>query len=324
MESNSSTYQSYNISAITKIVEKSAIFGDFPIREIYLSALVNRLSGIPQLLPINSFENTRNRYDHVKNMINILDTLSKLDYNKNVFDESFWKDVAMGIIMHDIGHTPYGHAGERAIEKYLGNERKFSNSIQSERLLFHRYSSIGQITNKGNIFDTLPIKPFIRFKDHRLDCNVSVLVDFIDDLENAVGDLQDLWFAFGDHRVKKLFKHHFYQSNIEDNVSKIGLEYLFCKCNKLNMNYLCERILLDFNEIHTELKYLKKQIRLFSEMYECIALYDTAGEKIVSEILYHTDNMLRSEYAFCDEDIKGVTSDIVASMTLLDIDENIA
>lgn len=299
--------------------EQSAIFGDFPIREIYLGALVQRLCEIPQLLPINSFENTRNRYQHVKNMVNILDVLSKSEYNKKIYDEYFWKDVAMGIIMHDIGHSPYGHAGERAIEKYLINERKFSNSIQSERLLFHKYASVGQITNKGNIFDTLPIKPFIRFKDFRLDCNVSVLVDFIDDLENVIGDLQDLWIAFGDDRAQKLFNYHFHFSHIADDITKTGIEYLIYKCVKLNVNNLCDDILLDSNKIHSELKYLKTQIRLFSEKYECIAHYDTVGEDIVSKILTYTENTLKSEYVFNDENIKDVTSDIVASMSLLNI-----
>jgi hypothetical protein len=323
MESISNIYQLCNPAAIPDILENSAIFGDFPIREIYLGSLVNRLYKIPQLLPINTFENTRNRYTHIKNMINILDILSKLDYNKKIYDEFFWKDFAMGIIMHDIGHTPYGHAGERAIEKYLMNERKFSNSIQSERLLFHRYSGMGQITNKGNIFDTLPIKPFIRFKDYRLDCNVSVLVDFIDDLENTAGDLQDLWIAFGNDRVRKLFEHHFHKSSIEDNVSKIGIEYLTCKCVNLNMDHLCDKILLDFNKIHSELKYLKTQIRSFSENYECIAYYDIVGEKVVSEILNYTESLLKTKYTFCDNNIKDVTSDIVASMTLVDIEKSI-
>ena len=71
--------------------KNSAIFGDFPIREIYLGALIKCLYEIPQLLPINSFKNKRNRYVHVKNMINILDELSKLDYNKNIYDDFFGK-----------------------------------------------------------------------------------------------------------------------------------------------------------------------------------------------------------------------------------------
>lgn len=323
MESTSSIYQLYNFPAITNMFENSAIFGDFPIREIYLGALVKRLEEIPQLLPINSFKNTRNRYAHVKNMVNILDVLSKLDHNKNFYDDFFWKDVTMGIIMHDIGHSPYGHAGERAIEKYLMSERKFSNSIQSERLLFHRYSGVGQLTNKRNIFDTLPIKRFIRFKNYQLDCNVSVLVDFIDDLENVVGDLQDLWIAFGDDGVQKLFKDHFCKSNIEDDVSKISIEYLASKCIKLDMDHLCDHILSDFNEIHTELKYLKTQIRLFSEKYECISHYDIVGEKVVFELLSYTENMLKAEYVFGDENIKDITSDIVASMTLVDVEKNL-
>lgn len=305
------------------MLEKSAIFGDFPIREIYLSAHVRRLSEIPQLLPVNSFKNTRNRYLHVKNMISILDALSKLDHNKNVYHESFWRDVALGIAMHDIGHTPYGHAGERAIARYLMNDRKFSNSTQSERLLFHRYSGVGQLTNRGNIFDTLPIKPFIRFSDHQLDCNVSVFVDFIDDLENAIGDLQDLWVAFGDDRVQKLFERHFYKSKIEDKVSKIGIAYLEDKCVELNMSRLSDCILSDFNEIHSELKYLKTQIRLFSEKYECIAHYDIVGEEVVSTILNYTENMLKTGHVFYDENIKDVTADIVASMTPIDIEKNI-
>ena len=323
MESTNSIYQLYNPPAITNMFEKSAIFGDFPIREIYLSAHVKRLCEIPQLLPINSFKNTRNRYVHVKNMINILDVLSKLDYNKNIYHECFWKDVATGIVMHDIGHSPYGHAGERAIAKYLINDRVFSNSVQSERLLFHRYSSVGQITNRGNIFDTLPIEPFIRFKDYQLDCNVSVLVDFIDDLENVVGDLQDLWLAFGDDRVRILFKHHFHKSKIEDKVSKIAIEYLVYKCVELNMDRLYNNIMSDLNEIHTELKYLKTRIRLFSEKYECIAHYDMVGEEVVSQLLSYTENILKTEYVFFDENIKDITSDIVASMTLVDIEKKI-
>ncbi|WP_130856638.1 hypothetical protein [Olivibacter jilunii] len=324
MESNSNIYQSSSSPTITNMIKRSVIFGDYPIREIYLSKHIKRLSEIPQLLPINSFQNTRSRYVHVKNMIDILKVLSKLDNNKNIYRECFWNDVAKGIFTHDIGHPPYGHAGERAIAKYLMNYRKFSNSIQSERLLFHRYSSIGQITNERNLFDTLPVKPFITFSDSKLDYSVSVFVDFIDDLENAVGDLQDLWIAFGDDRVRKLFNNHFRESEIEDKVSKICIEYLVYKCPALNMSHLYNSIVSDLSDIHTELKYLKSHIRLFSDRYECIAHYDMVGEEVISRILNYTENMLKkTEYVSCEENIKVITTDIVVSMSLAEVEKNI-
>jgi hypothetical protein len=117
---------------------------------------------------------------------------SKLTYTNSEKAEN----IIDGLFLHDIGHPPFGHAGERALNDIMRLEGGFSNSAQTIRLLFDENDS------HARYFMTMLDTPAL---DRRIaNDDVMAAIDFFDDLENLIGDLQDLVVRYSCKGAKRL------------------------------------------------------------------------------------------------------------------------
>lgn len=80
------------------------------------------------------------RIEHVLHVATIAATICK-GLNRYGWDLDI--DMAYAIGMgHDLGHTPFGHAGEKALNKILGGNSSFTHEVNS-------YRQVGYLANKG-------------------------------------------------------------------------------------------------------------------------------------------------------------------------------
>lgn len=82
------------------------------------------------------------RIEHVLHVATIAATICK-GLNKSSFNWDLDADMAYAIgIGHDLGHTPFGHAGEKALDNIFGGNNTFIHEINS-------YRQVQYIANKG-------------------------------------------------------------------------------------------------------------------------------------------------------------------------------
>ncbi|MBP7464622.1 MAG: HD domain-containing protein [Bacteroidales bacterium] len=73
------------------------------------------------------------RIEHVLHVGTIASAICK---GLNMQQWNLNPDMAYAIgLGHDLGHTPFGHAGEKAIENYLGNRMSFYHEMNSYRIV---------------------------------------------------------------------------------------------------------------------------------------------------------------------------------------------
>lgn len=177
-----------------KLIKSSVVLERFGNRKRYVKHLIRRLRHIPQILPIRQGLEARTRLDHCNNIAAIVATTHFTAEQKLA-----QKELIIAAMMHDIGHAPFGHASERAINVWLQSDY-FSNDRQSSRLLF-----FGKDANAPYclpIFQTSPIRQIADIRPPPQDDPASGIaqagsyksrvLDFLDDLENVVGDTGDL------------------------------------------------------------------------------------------------------------------------------------
>ena len=70
----------------------------------------------------------RTRLTHVLEVSQIARTISKALF----LNEDLTEAIALG---HDLGHTPFGHAGEEALDKCMKNYGGFDHNIQTLRII---------------------------------------------------------------------------------------------------------------------------------------------------------------------------------------------
>lgn len=98
---------------------------------IMYSSSFRRLQGKMQLLGLKNSEFYRNRLTHSLEVAQIARSIaSDLGYGS---DESFV--VEAGALAHDIGNPPFGHAGERFLDKIYSDIGGFEGNAQTLRIL---------------------------------------------------------------------------------------------------------------------------------------------------------------------------------------------
>jgi len=116
------------------------------------------------------------RIEHVLHVATISATICRGLKSKQEADWKLNEDLAYAISLgHDLGHTPFGHAGEAALSKYLGGNNAFIHEVNSYRVV-EKLIADGQglnltyavkdgiICHNGEKFEQF-IKPDFKVKD---------------------------------------------------------------------------------------------------------------------------------------------------------------
>lgn len=150
-------------------------------RASFIRSLLNGLHHIPQISHPKAGALVRTRFNHTHNLCQTARLL-----NQHFNDSILWPQLCLRLACHDIGHTPYAHAGERVIQKHY--DPVFSNSAQSRRFM---YAGSDDWPDSVEPFGWYTSEPILRLcADNERKLNT--LVEFFDDLENAIGDAIDL------------------------------------------------------------------------------------------------------------------------------------
>lgn len=124
------------------IPRKADIRGDF-FRDqtaIIHSTAFRRLKSKTQVFFAPENDHICTRIEHVLHVATIAATICKgLNTNGWKLDADMAYAIGLG---HDLGHTPFGHAGEKALNKLLGGDNSFIHEINS-------YRQVEYLANKG-------------------------------------------------------------------------------------------------------------------------------------------------------------------------------
>ncbi len=249
----------------------------------------------------------RTRLTHTLEVSQIARTIAR----SLAMNEDLTEAIALA---HDIGHTPFGHAGERALTRALG--RPFRHNEQSVRvverlekdgkglnlskevrdgILCHR-SSFRAKTVEGNI---LRISDKIGYVNHDIDDGIRAGILTEDELPKELTDI--LGHSTSD-RIDNLI-HDFidYSINLDlsDDVSKVGLSPKFEEALYALRKYM-------FENVYTN-PVAKSEEKKAEEIVEILyGYYMEHIEEMAPEFLLMLDEGEAKETVVCDY-IAGMT-----------------
>lgn len=126
-----------------KIARTPDIRGDY-FRDqtaIIHSTAFRRLKNKTQVFFAPENDHICTRIEHVLHVATIAATICK---GLNKYGSDLDPDMAYAIgLGHDLGHTPFGHAGEKALNQLLGGNNAFIHEVNS-------YRQVEYLANKGN------------------------------------------------------------------------------------------------------------------------------------------------------------------------------
>ncbi len=129
-------------------------------------------------------------------------------------------DLAEAVALaHDLGHTPFGHAGEDALDKVMCDYGGFDHNEQTVRVLTHleqRYASFdglnlswetleGVVKHNGPITDQTSLRGFIAKLDQDFDFDIHNHASAEAQLANLADDIAYLSHDFDDGLRAQLF-----------------------------------------------------------------------------------------------------------------------
>jgi dGTPase len=122
-----------------------------------------RLTGKTQLFPHNESDFFRNRLTHSLEVAQIAKSIAKrLNHiNKLDIDEDL---VSFAALAHDLGHPPFGHQGEEALDKCMINHGGFEGNAQTLRIITRIEKKLIDVDNLYGI---------ISKADHRKGLNLT-------------------------------------------------------------------------------------------------------------------------------------------------------
>jgi len=121
-----------NDSKLDKEDYRSEFWRDYA--RLLHSPSFRRLTGKTQLFPNSETDFFRNRLTHSLEVSQIAKSIAKklnYDYKLNI-DEDL---VSFGALAHDLGHPPFGHQGEEALDECMRNHGGFEGNAQTLRIL---------------------------------------------------------------------------------------------------------------------------------------------------------------------------------------------
>lgn len=230
------------------------------------SSEFRRLQGKTQVFLPGEYDYYRTRLTHSIEVAQIGRSITNylMSSNPDVFNESYFIDsdlVESACLTHDLGHPPFGHAGERTLHKLMRPYGGFEGNAQTLRLItevFYRtederrglnptrafidsilkYKSLfGSLDNPYNHFVYDDQKQYLDFAfNNKLDSTnlkpgkelnnlrsiECQIMDWADDTAYAINDLVDS-ISGGFITIYKLLK---WRENNVNNISGLQLEYL--------------------------------------------------------------------------------------------------
>lgn len=112
------------------------------------SSAFRRLTYKTQVFVYHEGDHFRTRLTHTLEVAQIARTMAR----QLCLDE----DLAEGIALaHDLGHPPFGHAGERALDEAISNTGGFDHNVQSFRLVTAIERKYGQFDGLNLTWETL-------------------------------------------------------------------------------------------------------------------------------------------------------------------------
>lgn len=174
-ERKKSLYQDSDTRRIADVNEKE---GDArsPFRRDFSrlihSPCLRRLQGKSQLFPSDENDFFRNRLTHSLEVAQIatglaIDLNSTIDFRKDCIDIDLVNFAAMA---HDIGHPPFGHNGERALNTLMVDRGGFEGNAQTLRLL----SKLEKKETLGFPSSSSQLNLFADRKDQRVGLNLTM------------------------------------------------------------------------------------------------------------------------------------------------------
>lgn len=230
------------------------------------SSEFRRLQGKTQVFLPGEYDYYRTRLTHSIEVSQIGRSICNFLYKKypHVFSKNFYIDadlVEAACLTHDLGHPPFGHAGERTLNKLMRPYGGFEGNAQTLRLIteiFYRTEKIRrglnptrafldsilkyktlyeQLNNPDNHFIYNEQKKYLDFvfserlndlnlePGNQLDDLRSIecqIMDWADDTAYAVNDLVDS-ISGGFITIYKLIK---WKENYSDTISELQLSFL--------------------------------------------------------------------------------------------------
>ncbi|MFB7141667.1 HD domain-containing protein [Gottfriedia sp. NPDC056225] len=249
---------------------------------------LKKLENKTQLIPNSDQCNNRLSHTidvgHVSNLI-----VERVNY---VFHENnialINKDLVKAVsLAHDIGHPPFGHTGERALDKMMKKMGGFESNAQSLKILVnssddYTYRTIAALMKyktkiplvrqeyngliKGYYeYMSNHLEPlFLTYQDNVIE---QYIVDLADTLSYALSDIKDLLIYFGENRFTQLLANFFTKNAMLEDAMLV-----FTEVSRSELLYLIPKILEDIKDTILS-KFLRNYRKLSSEPLHSI-IYD--------------------------------------------------
>jgi|GEM_PF-6582366 len=241
---------------------------------------LKKLAKKTQLIP-NS-EHCHNRLSHTIDVCHVSGLI--VEHLNNYFQENnitpINKDLVKAIsLAHDIGHPPYGHTGERALDEMMKKMGGFESNAQSVKILVNssdnfKYRTITALMKyktkiplireeyngliKGYYgYMTDYLEPlFLTYQENVIEQSI---VDIADTLSYALSDLKDLILFYGENRFVQLLNRNFTEGAMLEEtmlffpeISRSELLYFIPKIMEDIKNNLLREILQNYRKFISE------------------------------------------------------------------------
>jgi dGTPase len=137
-------YKPHDYERVVEIADKPGVAYSCPFRQDYArlvhSPAFRRLQGKMQLFPVNESDYFRNRLTHSIEVAQVAKSIAlkinNTDSNFSANDMKINTDLIETVALaHDLGHAPFGHNGEEALDECMADYGGFEGNGQTLRIL---------------------------------------------------------------------------------------------------------------------------------------------------------------------------------------------
>ncbi len=264
------------------------------------STAFRRLKHKTQVFVNTSGDHFRTRITHSLEVSQIARTLSKY-FNLN---EDLSETLSLA---HDLGHTPFGHAGEEALNKCMKNYGGFDHNIQTLRIisiLENRYYDFKGLNLSIETLDGLikhngPVKDLRKFNRILGNNFFKKKIDFTlnSSLEAQISSISDD-IAYNSHDLEDGLKSNLFDLNYLTNIPVLNkiISKHKKKLKKFSIDLVIRQIIREIiNEMVSDvIRTTKKNIRLF-KIKNLNDIYQTKNQIVTfSEKMQKFDKKIKS------------------------------